>query len=301
MGTLEAVRLNFDEGSLFLLNACLAFIMYSVALNMDWQSLRYTLTNPRSVTAGLISQLVVLPLITILLILLLKPEPGIAMGMALLAACPGGNVSNFFSLVARGNIALSVTLTTISSLASVITTPLIFTAIALLLGSNKEASFDLPFWETFVSILLIIVIPALAGMLTSARFPLFTSRVNRLFQRVSLAILALFIGVALHANLDQFTQHIGSVFMLVAAHNLLAFLGGYGTARVFQLPITDRKTISLETGIQNTALGLVIVFNFFDGNGAMSFILAWWGVWHLIAGFGVAHFYKRFLPQQPIA
>lgn len=294
MEELEHIKLNFSEGSLVGLNACLAFIMFSVALNLDWKSLRYTLSNPKGVFAGLLSQLVFLPLITLVLIYIIQPTPSIAMGMILLAACPGGNVSNFFSMIARGNIALSVTLTTISSLTSVFTTPLIFILLSNFIGQSGETTFDLPFGQTLLTIAIVIVVPALLGMLVAKKRPLFAARMNKTFQRISMLILVLFIVLALQANFSHFLNHIGYIFWIVLIHNLLAFLIGFVTGRVFRLPLQDRITISLETGIQNTALGLVIVFNFFDGNGPMSFILAWWGVWHLIAGFGIGAFYRRF-------
>jgi bile acid:Na+ symporter, BASS family len=294
MEELEHIKLNFSEGSLIGLNVCLAFIMFSVALNLDWKSLRYTVSNPKGVIAGLLSQLVILPLITLLLIYLIKPTPSIAMGMILLAACPGGNVSNFFSMIARGNIALSVTLTTISSLTSAFTTPLIFVLLSKFIGREGAAAFDLPFGQTLLTIALVIVAPALLGMFVAQKRPLFASAMNKTFQRISMLILVAFIVIALQANFSHFINHIGYIFWIVLVHNLLAFTMGFITARGFRLPLQDRITVSLETGIQNTALGLVIVFNFFDGNGPMSFILAWWGVWHLLAGFGIGAFYRRF-------
>ncbi|MDG1262445.1 MAG: bile acid:sodium symporter, partial [Flavobacteriales bacterium] len=213
----------------------------------------------------------------------------LAMGMLLLAACPGGNVSNFFSLIGKGNIALSIALTSISSLVSAFTTPLLFVFWATtLLPADDVHDFHLPFLPALGMILLIIVLPAFLGVLFNHRFSKLAERIKKPMQVIAFLLLIGFIVVALKANIDHFINFVGLVFFLVLAHNFLAFVMGIGLGSVFKRPWQDRITIGLETSIQNTALGLVIVFNFFDGNGPMSMILAWWGVWHLISGYGYA-------------
>lgn len=289
MEELNDITLRFSPESLNLLNLCLAIIMFSVALHLKLDNLKYILKNPLSVVLGLISQLVLLPLLTVGLILLLEPPTSVAMGMLLLAACPGGNVSNFFSLIGKGNIALSIALTSISSLVSAFTTPLLFVFWATtLLPADDVHDFHLPFLPALGMILLIIVLPAFLGVLFNHRFSKLAERIKKPMQVISFLLLIGFIVVALKANIDHFINFVGLVFFLVLAHNFLAFVMGIGLGSVFKRPWQDRITIGLETSIQNTALGLVIVFNFFDGNGPMSMILAWWGVWHLISGYGYA-------------
>jgi BASS family bile acid:Na+ symporter len=290
---MDDISLNFSPESLTILNVCLAFIMFSVALHLRWENLKYVFANPRSVAVGLTSQLLFLPALTLLLIWLIDPHQHIAMGMMLVAACPGGNVSNFFTLIGRGNIALSITLTTITSLTSAFTTPLLFVALAALtLKDGTAGEFDLPFMDTLVTIFFIIVVPALSGMLFVHRFPRWTDKLKSPLQSLSMLVLVGFIAFALKANFAAFLEHIGLIFWIVAIHNLLAFAGAYTWARLWRRPQPDRLTIGMETSIQNTALGLVITFNFFDGNGPMAIILAWWGVWHLIAGYTYALLFR---------
>lgn len=298
----EDVKLNFSEDSLFVLNACLALIMFGVALHLKWSNLRYVLHRPLSFLAGVISQYLFLPALTGLLIWLLEPGTGIAMGMVLLAACPGGNVSNFFALIGRGNIELSVALTTVSSLASAFTTPLLFLMWSGLIFANNEAvSIELPFMPTLITIGGVIVLPATAGMLISARFPRFADKLQKPMQNLGMVVLIAFIVFALRGNWQAFANHIGSIFWLIAAHHFLAAVGSYGLASLLKRPHADRVSISLETSIQNTALGLVITFNFFDGNGPMAFVLAWWGVWHLIGGYAMARMFRsKQMPQRAL-
>ncbi len=283
---MNEVSLQFSPESLTILNICLAFIMFSVALHLRWEAVRYVLTNPKSVAVGLTSQLIFLPALTLLLIYVLDPHPAVALGMVLVAACPGGNVSNFFTLLGRGNIALSITLTTITSLTSAFTTPLLFLVLSrFVLRGGNDIAFELPFLDTLVTISLILVVPALSGMLFAHRFPKLTNKLKSPLQAMSMLVLIGFIAFALRANFSAFLAHFTLFFWIVALHNMLAFIGAYGWARLWRRPKPDKLTIGLETSIQNTALGLVITFNFFDGNGAMAIILAWWGVWHLVSGY----------------
>jgi len=165
---LNDITLRFSPDSLRLLNFCLAIIMFSVALHLKVDNLKYILKNPVSVIIGAVSQLLILPLISVGLILLLKPSAPIAMGMLLVSACPGGNVSNFFSLIGKGNIALSIALTTISSLVSAFSTPLLFVFWAnQLLNKEDIVDFKLPFLPALTIILLVIVLPAFFGIYLS--------------------------------------------------------------------------------------------------------------------------------------
>lgn len=291
------ITLNFSPDSLLVLNVCLAFIMFSVALNLRWENLRYIIRSPHSVIAGIVSQYLFLPALTAVLIVVLEPSRDLAAGMILLAACPGGNVSNFFSLIGRGNIELSVALTTVSSLASAFTTPLLFVLWAPLIpGDGTEAAIVLPFLPTLATISWVILLPALAGMVVAHRYTALAQRINGPLQKIGMVVLIGFIVVALAGNYQNFINHIAKIFWIVALFHFLAALGGFYIPRLMKRPRADCITISLETAIQNTALGLLITFNFFDGNGTMAFILAWWGVWHLLGGFVMSKIFRRLAP-----
>lgn len=287
------LTLNFRPEGLLLLNACIAFIMFSVALNLKLDNLRYILRNPKSVLVGIVSQYLFLPLLTVGLILIIQPEPALAAGMLLLSACPGGNVSNFFSLVGKGNIELSITLTTISSLSSALVTPLLFTLLAsVVLDDGFHSAIELPFLPTIRLVALIILLPAITGIFVSKRFPVFASKANKPLQSISMLVLVGFIAHAFIMNSEVFKATVGTLLWLIILHNTIAYSGGRLLGWVFRRPSADQLTIGLETSTQNTALGLVIVFNFFDANGPMSFILALWGVWHLLSGYGFASLHR---------
>ncbi len=121
---LDDVKLDFSEGNLMLLNFSIAFIMFGVSLNLKPSQFTALLKNPRPALTGLASQFILLPLLTFTLIWFSNPLPGLAMGMILVAACPGGNLSNFFSAIGKGNVALSISLTAVASLLAVVLTPI---------------------------------------------------------------------------------------------------------------------------------------------------------------------------------
>ena len=123
---LDGVRLNFNKESLFLLNMTLAFVMFGVALELKTERFKKVFTNPKSGIIGVAAQFLILPILTLALVLIINPSPSIALGMILVAACPGGNISNFMTSLAKGNTELSVSLTAVADFSALIMTPLNF-------------------------------------------------------------------------------------------------------------------------------------------------------------------------------
>jgi len=291
---IDLVRLNFSAQSLNILNIAIAVIMFGVALDMHPDDFRRVLRSPRAPLIGLTCQFLLLPALAFVLILLLRPQPSIALGLLLVAACPGGSFSNFLTHFSRGNAALSVTMSSVSTAASILMTP-----------------FNLAFWgrlnpqtapllqsiamnppEIFQTVFLILILPLALGMGVNLRFPQWSQRLLRPFQIFSLVFLLVFIGLALRNNFNYFIQYIGIAAWIVAITNGLALAMGYWTARLLRLTLFDARAVSFEVGIQNAGFGLILVFNFFNGLGGMALIAAWWGVWHLITGLALALFWR---------
>ncbi len=292
---LDSIRLNFSQGDVLVLNLALALIMYGVALDLRWEDFNYLIKNPKGFFLGIFSQFLVLPFLTWGLVKFLQPPPSVALGMFLVAACPGGNVSNFLTNLVRGNTALSVSLTAFSSVGAILITPLNFAIWAgwyaptsLLL---REIRLDIS--EVFFTIGIILGIPLVLGIFTFQRFPDFAAKASRVLKPLSILIFAAFVVLAFSGNFKVFTQHIGQVFLWVLAHNFVALGSGYLVGKIGKLPIAEVKTITIETGIQNSGLGLVLIFTYFEGLGGMAIITAWWGIWHLIAGMILAYSWKN--------
>lgn len=294
MTPLDQASLNFAPGSLMLLNVILGLVMFGVALDLTTEDFRRLARTPKPYLVGLASQFLFLPAATFVLVLLLQPAPSIALGMMLVAACPGGNVSNFLTHRARGDIALSVSLTATATLIAIVLTPFNIAVWGELYEPTAELvrQTSLDPIDMALNVLVLLGVPLLLGMLVNMRYPAVATRLRRPMTIFSLIFFAAFIVVALAGNWDNFLTYAGAVFFLVLLHNGVALAGGYGIARASGLPETQRRTVSIETGIQNSGLGLILIFNFFDGLGGMAVVAAWWGIWHIVAGFAAATLFR---------
>ena len=295
MEAIDQVQLNFSEDSLTLLNILLGFIMFGVALGIKKTHFTDLVKDPKSPAIGVISQFILLPLLTFLLVMILRPAPSLALGMILVAACPGGNISNFMSSFSGSNAALSVGLTAIATLSAVIMTPFNFSLYGNLYPGAAPLLQDIQidFWKMLKTVFTLLGIPLVLGMLFAHYFPKITKRIQAPISVLSFLIFLGFILVAFVNNYDLFLKWIHAVVFLVLAHNMLGFLLGYFLPKTFKRSEKDCRAISIETGIQNSGLGLVLIFNFFDGLGGMAVVAAWWGIWHIISGLTLATFWKR--------
>ncbi|MDN3203722.1 bile acid:sodium symporter family protein [Algoriphagus sediminis] len=293
---LDSIRLNFSPDDLLLLNLALALIMYGVALDLKVEDFKYLTKNPKGFFLGLFSQFLLLPFLTWALVLIINPPPSVALGMFLVAACPGGNVSNFLSSLAKGNAALSVSLTGFSSTISIISTPLNFAFWAGLYSPTSELlrEISLDYADVFTTVALILGIPLILGILTRKKSPGFAEKASKILKPLSILIFAAFVVIAFLGNFDLFLKYISLIFLWVLAHNLVALGAGFTTGKLFKMPLADVKSLTIETGIQNSGLGLVLIFTYFEGLGGMAIITAWWGIWHLISGMLIASIWKRY-------
>ncbi|MGY6742465.1 MAG: bile acid:sodium symporter family protein [Cecembia sp.] len=300
---LDSSTLNFNQDALLLLNISLAIIMFGVALDLKVKDFRYVAKNPQSFLAGLFSQFFLLPALTLLLVSLIQPPPSVALGMFLVAACPGGNISNFMTHLAKGNTALSVSLTAFSTAFSVVLTPLNFAFWSKLYGPSAQMlkEISLSYFEVFQTVALILGIPLVIGMYINSHYPKWSMRATKILKPLSMLIFAGFVVIAFIGNYDLFLKFIALIFLWVLAHNFIALSGGFITAKTFKLPLEDTKTLTIETGIQNSGLALVLIFTYFDGLGGMAIIAAWWGIWHIISGMTIAGILKNFQSQKSVS
>ncbi len=292
---LDQAVLNFSPTGLLVLNAILAIVMFSIAIDLKPADFRRLINSPKPVAIGLISQFILLPALTFCLIVVLQPQPSIALGLILVAACPGGNISNFITHRAGGNTALSVSMTAFASIGAVLLTPANIAFWGSLYPPTREIlqrTFVDP-WSMAVTVGLMLVLPLCLGVILNLRKPEFTARIRRPLQYLSMAIFILFIVLALAANWENFLKFAGAVAVLVLLHNALALGTGYTFASLAGLSPFDRRSITIETGIQNSGLGLILIFNFFDGLGGMAVVAAFWGIWHVLSGIGMATAFSR--------
>ena len=227
--------------------------------------------------------------------------------MILVASCPGGNISNFITSLSRGNSELSVSLTAFNTAACVITTPLNFAFWGRMYlnfaGNHGIASLpelEIPLGEIFQSIFIIMGIPLVLGILCGQYLPKVTKILKKPLQYLSIAVFIAMVVIIFTGNMDVFLACIRYIFLIVFLHNLLALGIGFGTSTLMKLPYKDRRTLTIETGIQNSGLGLILLLNpnifpetgAWANNGGMLVITAWWGVWHIISGLTLAGLWR---------
>lgn len=286
----DDVPISFGSASAWWLNLVLGMVMFGVALDLRWADFVRVAREPRAPLIGLVAQFLLLPALTFLLVVALDPAPSIALGMMLVSACPGGNISNFLTHLAGGNTALSIGMTAISTTGSLVATP----ANVSFWGSLAPATapivqaVGLDPVDLAGTLLVILGVPLVAGMTLAARRPTLAARLRRPLRLLSIGFFVCFVVLAFHRNLDVFVRYVGIVAGVVALQNAMALALGYFSARGAGLGDRDARAISIEVGIQNSGLGLILVFTFFDGLGGMALVTAWWGVWHIVAGLTVA-------------
>ncbi|KAA0212163.1 MAG: bile acid:sodium symporter family protein [Lautropia sp.] len=301
MSEIDLVRLNFSPEALGVLNVILALVLFGVALDMRVSDFRGVAAAPRATLIGMLGQFLLLPAVGWAIGMVLKPAPSIALGLILVAACPGGNISNFLTHFARGNTALSITMTSISTLASLVFTPLNLTVWGSLNPDTARilTAVNLNPLDVLVTIVFLLGIPAALGMGVAHWFPKAAARAQRPAKILSLLFFGVFVVGALAGNWAYFIDYVGRVVLVVFLMNGLGLLVGYWIGRLARLSEADCRATSIEVGIQNSGFGLILVFNFFGGMGGMAIVAAWWGIWHVLTGLALATWWRRRPPPVP--
>lgn len=292
---IDDATLSFSAGSLTLLNGILAVVMFSIAIDLKARDFKGLAKAPKPLIVGLVSQFMMLPALTYLLVVLMQPQASVALGLILIAACPGGNISNFITHRAGGNAALSVSMTAFATVGAILLTPLniafwgsLYAPSAAILRATELDPVSIA-----ITVSLMLGLPLILGVALNTKRPDVTAKMRTPLQWLSMAIFIGFVGVALAANWALFLAYAGGIAGLVIAHNALGFGGGFAIATLARLSPFDRRAVTIETGIQNSGLGLVLIFGFFGGLGGMAVVAAFWGIWHAISGLALAALMSR--------
>ena len=269
--------------------------MFGVALDITIADFKNLFKEPKPVLIGVFSQFILVPVTTLLLIYIFKPQASIALGMIMIASCPGGNVSNFMTKMAKGNTALSVSLTAFATFLALFMTPINLSFWGNLYAPSAQIlkTININPLQVTKIILLILGIPLFLGMLLRNKKPFFAKKIARFLKPISILIFLSFISVAFFNNLDVFKSHIHYVLYLVIIHNIALYIMGYFAAKIGRLSYVNTKTLTIETGIQNAGLGLMLVFLFFDGLGGMALLVAFWGIWDILSGLILSFYWGK--------
>lgn len=292
---IQEVAITLDPFVQRILGISLAFTMLSVALGLKPADFAFVRSHPRTVLIGSIIQLIALPLMTLGIVWVFEPSPGIALGMLIVASCPGGNVSNLLTRIAKGDTAYSVSLTLVSSIFSGIALPFailfwtgLYTPTADLLDSIEldRVAFVLTTTAT-------LVLPLAIGLVTAHVKPELADKLHKRFLPVAVAILVALIITGLASNINLIKGYGLTILPIVILHNAAAFLLGNFSGRLL-LEANKARALTFEVGIQNTGLGLLIVLAQFGGVGSAAVIVGTWSIWHIFAGFVLANSFRFF-------
>lgn len=310
---LDQLTINLGATETTLVNIILAFVMFGVALGIKLETFKDVFRNPKSVLTGLSLQWVALPALTCLLAIVLNPviTPMVAIGMILVASCPGGNISNFISSLSKGNIELSVSMTAVSTLFAPIITPFNFWLWGTLYCrfaavKNDIPTLEIPFAEMLEQIVLILGIPIVLGVIVSRYIPRIAKALAKPAQVLSILLFMAMVVVSVNKVLTGLDSTwavyaaLLTALVVVIIHNATVLGTGYYGATLMKVSSADRRSLTIETGIQNSGLGLALLLNpaIFDpavwhNNGGMVIVTALWGVWHIISGLTVATIFRR--------
>ena len=296
---IDQVQLHFNPATLGALNFVLALVMFGVAIDLRVEDFREAIKSPKGLLLATVGHHLIFPAMTFGLIYILKPVPSIALGMILVSSCPAGHLSNFLTHLSRGNTALSVSASAISTALAIVMTPINFNFWGNLHPVTRDLmqSISLDPLMMLYDVLILLGLPLVAGLYLSHQHPQWAKKLHKPMKVLSIGVFISFVIFALAANFQHFMAYIEFVVITVFIHNLLALITGFSLSSLLRLPDRDRRAVTFEMGIQNSGLGLILIFNLFNGLGGMAIITAWWGVWHIISGLTLATYWSRREPR----
>ena len=284
--TLDSLRIVLDPLGQAGVVIALMLVMFGVALGLQVKDFRILASEPSLYAGGVVAQVLVLPLVTFGLIHLISPPPSIALGMIVVACCPGGSVSNLLTYLSRGDVAVSVALTATSSMLAAFLTPVstLFWAQAYEPTAKLLASLEVNPLLFIGQTTLLLAIPLAAGMIVAVRAPDFAMRIRKRTTLTGAAVLGGTIIYGIVYFYPILWPAVGLLASVTIIHNTVAFVTGATIGWVLSRQSAVRRALTFEIGIQNSGLALIILLAQLKGVGGAAAIAAVWGVWHLIAG-----------------
>ena len=236
----------------------LIVLMFQLGIEIDRHAFIEVARKPQAVLAGLIGQLIALPLIALLLGLIFNLSPIYFMGLVLIACCPGGSSSNVFSMLAKGDVALSVTLTALSSVITLFTIPFIMEGAAALASAQMGVEIELPIGKLLMQNIVLMFFPMALGALFRKLWPIAATKVQAILKRFAFPALIILISIFFAQHFDTIIANIGQLGAIVAALILFAMGAGLLLVKIFKLREAARRTIIIEVGMQNAAQAIAV-------------------------------------------
>ena len=235
----------------------LAFIMFSLGIGLSLENFKRVIVQPKDFIIGAISQVIILPIIALILVFLFPIPTELKIGLILLAAAPGGVTTNVITKFAKGDVALSISLTAVISLLCFVTIPLIFSlTYPIITGQNLP--FDYSIGSIIVQIFLITTVPVILGMIFKAIFPNFFVRTENFFVKSSFILFVFVLFMAIYQELPNILEYFAASGLITLTLNITILIIAYFLCNIFSINVPQKKTILIETGLQNGTLALVV-------------------------------------------
>lgn len=278
-----------------ILFSILFFMVFAVSLDLKVDDFRNVAKHPKAVVIGLIAQFVLLPLATLLATLWLRLPPAVEAAMLLVACCPGGALSNVVTHFARGNLALSLSISATANCIALVMTPLLFT---WLISLNPETArwavqINVSTQNLIVSLFLLLALPMSAAITFKKYAPNLSQKIRKPLENIALAGLLFFIVGAVANQWGTFVTELTRTLPIVIGHNALGLLLGAGAATLAGLSSYDKRAVVVESGMQNSGLALGIIGTQFNSDLAMIAVASLWGIWHIVSGGTLAFFWRK--------
>lgn len=262
----------------------LGIIMFGMGMTLQTEDFKMAFMKPVPIAIGVVLQFLVMPALGFALAVLLKLSPEIAAGLVLVGACPGGTASNVMVYLSRGNTALSIAMTTISTLLAPLLTPYL-----TLLYAQKWLPVDPA--ELFLSILKIVLVPVILGLVFKKFLPKFADKGGEWTPAISVLAIMAIIACVVALNVNNIVTMGTIIFIAVVLHNLLGLFSGYAIARIFKQETRNCRAIAIEVGMQNSGLGAALAHAHFSPATALPSAI--FSIWHNISGAILASIWGR--------
>jgi len=262
----------------------LTVIMFSMGLTLSVDDFKRAISMPKLIFSGLLLQYTIMPLTALVLATLFQLDPAMTIGLILVGTCPGGTASNVITYLAGGNVALSISLTSISTILAVFLTP----AITLLAAGT---SIDVPAGKMLVSILFIVITPVTLGLILKHYFTCRIKTVETWLPLVAVSAIVLIIAIITALNAEQFSKLGATILLVVALHNIIGLFTGYSSARLLGYNTKECRTLAIEVGMQNSGLAVALAIKHFSAAAALPGAI--FSIWHNLSGSALAFFWSK--------
>ena len=262
----------------------LTVVMLTMGLTLRPSDFLNVVSNKKAIVVGLVLQFSVMPLAAIAISLVLGFDPMLTVGMVLVGSVAGGTASNVICYLAKGDVALSITMTSISTLFGVLLTPLL---VEVLAGQSVEV----PALSMLLSLVKIVLVPVVVGVLMNVFFHRFTKRLESILPLVSMSVIVLIIAVIVALNAEQLTQIGPIVALAVILHNSIGLASGYWICRALGFQERTSRTVAFEVGLQNSGLAAALAMKFFTPSAAVASTI--FSIWHNLSGSLLASYWAK--------